>query len=49
MTARATGGGTLQAAMAERCEEQGHQWETVGTGGLRVEMRCKWCGARKRQ
>jgi hypothetical protein len=40
---------SLQTAMRERCESQGCEWQTVGAIGLRVEMVCRWCGARRPQ
>jgi hypothetical protein len=49
MAAQTTSDWTLQAKMAERCAEQGHQWETVDTAGLRVDMVCRWCNDRRRQ
>lgn len=33
-----------QAAMFQRCLEQGHEWENCCSTRFRIYQRCKWCG-----
>jgi len=31
-------------AMADRCHDQGHDWESCCSAMFRIYMKCKWCG-----
>jgi hypothetical protein len=39
---------TVEEAMRERCEEQGHDWRGACTIFLQVYEQCKWCGESRR-
>jgi len=34
-------------AMADRCHEQGHDWQNCCSAMFQIYQRCKWCGAVK--
>lgn len=37
----------VDAAMKERCEERGHDWENACSILFQVYQVCKWCGAKR--
>lgn len=39
-----TASAETKEAMADRCHDQGHDWENCCSAMFRIYMKCKWCG-----